>query len=120
MIASGSVTTLVSRTTFPSSSIMQIAVSLTDTSRPTECFMAVLPLRFVAGLPGARFQRQGEELPLPSPADTISADASQARRRHKSCCCRHHASYAGIVQRFPRGKIRSEEHTSELQSRFGI
>src|ERR1051325_11328619 len=31
---------------------------------------------------------------------SISADASQARRRHKSCCCRHHASYAGIVQRF--------------------
>jgi hypothetical protein len=33
-----------SRTTFPTSSTMQIAVSLTDTSRPAECFMAVLPL----------------------------------------------------------------------------
>src|ERR1051325_221193 len=52
MIASGSVTTLASRTTFPTSSTIQIAVSLTDTSRPTECFMAVLPLHFVAGLPG--------------------------------------------------------------------
>jgi hypothetical protein len=50
---------------------MQIAVSLTDTSKPTECFMAALPLAtFVAGLSGPRFQRQCEELPLPPPANS--------------------------------------------------
>ena len=77
MMASGSVATLVSRTTFPASSTMQIAVSLTDTSRPTECFMAVLPLStFEAGLPGPRFQRQCEELPLPPPANSAGTAIS--------------------------------------------
>src|SRR5690242_6081389 len=41
-IASGSVVTLASRTIFPVSSTMQIAVSLTETSNPAQCFMAVL------------------------------------------------------------------------------
>ena len=59
-----------SGTTFPPSSTMQIAVSLTDTSRPTECFMAVLPLSTSeAGSPRPRSHRQCEELPLPPPAN---------------------------------------------------
>jgi hypothetical protein len=50
---------------------MQIAVSLTDTSKPTECFMAALPLAtFAAGLPRPRFQCQCEELPFPPPANS--------------------------------------------------
>src|SRR5215831_4824131 len=50
---------------------MQIAVSLTDTSRPAQCFMAVLPLlTFEAGSSGPHVQRQCEGLPPPPPATT--------------------------------------------------
>src|SRR5215472_9827327 len=51
---------------------MQIAVSLTDTSRPAQCFIVVLPLlTFGAGSSGPHVQRQCEGLP-PSPLATTA------------------------------------------------
>jgi hypothetical protein len=57
---------------------MQIAVSLIDTSRPTECFMAVLSLLISeAGSPGARFHCQCKELPLlPSGSSALSVQGA--------------------------------------------
>src|SRR5699024_11247956 len=98
-----------SRHSFPPSCYSILVTHLSSAATPSLSLHDALPISAAGGFPRSRGDHGGDGTGLPDPAPSAAAASPEAPARH------HHARRGG-----PGRDRRSEEHTSELQSRFDL